>query len=204
MILYLCHSAFAGSLKTMDILQRKVILEDAVEYKFFLVQTNCFSSKEIKERLKSLEEKILAKVAPLLIQYIWQHQPFNLKYHPEKGITLSCHWLQSINIGLYGDPFFHEWQEMFQLTLGGALSLVTTSRMSGLLFTSYSKSRRLSQMWQLGEMKLVFFKQHINLNMSLFVFIYIKTFIFLFVREELRTMMGSFYWLRLLIIFQSG
>lgn len=71
----------------MDILQRKVILEDAVEYKFFLVQTNGLSFKQIEERLKRLIEEILAKVAPLLIQYIWQHQPFNLEYHPEKGRT---------------------------------------------------------------------------------------------------------------------
>lgn len=59
--------------------------------------------------------------------------------------------------------FFCEWQEMFQLTLEDALSSVTTWRMSGSLFTSYSKSQRLSQMWQLGEMKLVSFKQHTNL-----------------------------------------
>lgn len=75
----------------MDILQRKVVLEDAVEYKFFLVKTDGLNSKQIEERLKTLLEEILAKAAPLLIQYIWQHQPFNLKYHPEKGITLSCH-----------------------------------------------------------------------------------------------------------------
>lgn len=75
----------------MDILQRKVILEDAVEYKFFLVQTDCLNSKQIKERLQRLVEEILAKVAPLLIQYIWQHQPFNLKYHADKGLfALSC------------------------------------------------------------------------------------------------------------------
>lgn len=75
----------------MDILQRKVILDDAVEYKFFLVQTDGLNPKQIEERLKSLVEEILAKLAPLLTQYIWQHQSFNLKYHPETGITLSCH-----------------------------------------------------------------------------------------------------------------
>lgn len=73
----------------MDIFQRKVIFEDAVDYKFFLVQANSLSSKQTEERLKQLAEEILAKVAPLLIQYIWQYQPFNLKYHPEKGITFS-------------------------------------------------------------------------------------------------------------------
>lgn len=77
----------------MDILQRKVSSVDAVEYKFFLVQTDSSSSKQTEERLRNLVEEILANVAPLLIDYIWQHQPFNLKYQPEKGITLSHCWL---------------------------------------------------------------------------------------------------------------
>lgn len=84
-------SAFVGNLKAMDIFQRKVILEDAIEYKLFLVQADSLSSKQTEERLRSLVEEILANVAPLLIQYIWQHQPFNLKYHPEKGTTLPSH-----------------------------------------------------------------------------------------------------------------
>lgn len=86
----------------MDIFQRKVVLEDAVEYKFFLVQADSLSSKRIEERLKILVEEILAKVAPLLIQYIWQHQPFNLKYHPERGTTSSSHYLSTHDIGPHG------------------------------------------------------------------------------------------------------
>uniref|UniRef100_A0A671YXV8 Ecdysoneless homolog (Drosophila) n=1 Tax=Sparus aurata TaxID=8175 RepID=A0A671YXV8_SPAAU len=66
----------------MDALQRRVILEDMVQYKLFLVQSN---SQQTDEHLPQLVDEILAKVAPFLIQYIWQHQPFNLKYHPEKG-----------------------------------------------------------------------------------------------------------------------
>ncbi|KAM8738233.1 protein ecdysoneless homolog isoform 1-T2 [Acanthopagrus schlegelii] len=66
----------------MDALQRRVILEDMVQYKLFLVQSN---SQQTEEHLPQLVDEILAKVAPFLIQYIWQHQPFNLKYHPEKG-----------------------------------------------------------------------------------------------------------------------
>lgn len=68
----------------MDALQRRVILEDMVQYKLFLVQSN---SQQTDEHLPQLVDEILAKVAPFLIQYIWQHQPFNLKYHPEKGIV---------------------------------------------------------------------------------------------------------------------
>ncbi|XP_022054046.2 protein ecdysoneless homolog [Acanthochromis polyacanthus] len=69
----------------MDALQRRVIQEDMVQYKLFLIQTDGSSTQEIKSCLTDLLEEILAKVAPLLMQYIWQHQPFNLRYHPEKG-----------------------------------------------------------------------------------------------------------------------
>lgn len=44
--------------------------------------------------LQQLVEEILAKVAPLLVQYIWQQQPFNLKYHTEKGTVLVLTWIQ--------------------------------------------------------------------------------------------------------------
>uniref|UniRef100_A0A669F3F8 Ecdysoneless homolog (Drosophila) n=1 Tax=Oreochromis niloticus TaxID=8128 RepID=A0A669F3F8_ORENI len=69
----------------MEALQRRMIEEDMVQYKLFLIQPSSSSSQKTEERLTHLVEEILAKVAPLLIQYIWQHQPFNLKYHPEKG-----------------------------------------------------------------------------------------------------------------------
>uniref|UniRef100_A0A672JLQ8 Ecdysoneless homolog (Drosophila) n=1 Tax=Salarias fasciatus TaxID=181472 RepID=A0A672JLQ8_SALFA len=61
-----------------------VMQEDVVQYKLFLIQSECLSSQQTQNRLTHLTEEILAKVAPLLMQYIWQHQPFNLKYHPEK------------------------------------------------------------------------------------------------------------------------
>lgn len=70
----------------MDALQRRVFLEDTVQYKLFLIQPDASNSPQTEERLTHLVEEILAKVAPLLIRYIWQHQPFNLKYLPEKGI----------------------------------------------------------------------------------------------------------------------
>ncbi|XP_028982844.1 protein ecdysoneless homolog [Betta splendens] len=69
----------------MDALQRKVLMEDMVQYKLFLVQSDKLTLKQTEERLLHLVEKILAEVAPLLIQYIWQHQSFNLRFYPEKG-----------------------------------------------------------------------------------------------------------------------
>ncbi|XP_035028794.2 protein ecdysoneless homolog [Hippoglossus stenolepis] len=69
----------------MDVMQRRRIHEDTVQYKLFLIPTDASSSQQTAERLPHLLDEILAKVAPLVIQHIWQHQPFNLKCHPEKG-----------------------------------------------------------------------------------------------------------------------
>ncbi|XP_044070259.1 protein ecdysoneless homolog [Siniperca chuatsi] len=69
----------------MDALQRRVVQEDVVQYKLFLIQPDGSTSQQSEEHLTHLVEEILAKVAPFLIQYIWQHQSFNLKYHPKNG-----------------------------------------------------------------------------------------------------------------------
>lgn len=69
----------------MDSLQRSVVVEDTVQYQLFVVQPD--GSNVTEERLTHLSEAILAKFAPLLVQYIWQNQPFNLKYHSEKGMN---------------------------------------------------------------------------------------------------------------------
>lgn len=74
----------------MDVLQRRVIQEDMVQYKLFLIQPAASASHQNEERLKCLTGEVLAKVAPLLVQYIWQHQPFSLKYYPENGKSLNC------------------------------------------------------------------------------------------------------------------
>ncbi|XP_056252290.1 protein ecdysoneless homolog [Seriola aureovittata] len=89
----------------MDALQRRVIQEDMVQYKLFLIQPDGSSSQQTEEHLSQLVEEILAKVAPLLIQYIWQHQPFNLKYHPEKG-SVPAHIGGSTQ---FGDNVEDEW-----------------------------------------------------------------------------------------------
>uniref|UniRef100_A0A1A7WHQ5 Ecdysoneless homolog n=2 Tax=Iconisemion striatum TaxID=60296 RepID=A0A1A7WHQ5_9TELE len=89
----------------MDALQKRMIQEDMVQYKLFLVQSNGLSSQQTEERLKRLTEDILAKVAPLLVQYIWQHQPFSLRFHPEKG-NIPAHIGGSTQ---FGDNVEDEW-----------------------------------------------------------------------------------------------
>lgn len=86
-----------------------------------------------------LVEEIMASVAPLLVQHIWQNQPFNLKYHPEKGTAASlrfrsCWSRVSAVLGLEEHDSCSV-QEMFQPTLVEAHSLGTMWRMSGSSFT---------------------------------------------------------------------
>ncbi|KAK2824461.1 hypothetical protein Q5P01_021636 [Channa striata] len=84
---------FSGHLKrrkdkgrtTMDARQRTVVTEDVVQYKLFLVQPDESASQSTEAHFSHLVQEVLAKVAPLLTQYIWQHQSFSLKYCPEKG-----------------------------------------------------------------------------------------------------------------------
>ncbi|KAK2878909.1 hypothetical protein Q8A67_019700 [Cirrhinus molitorella] len=69
----------------MDVLKRPSIPEDAVQYQLFLVHRDQSDAEGHERFLQQILQNILAEIAPLLVQYIWQHQPFNLKYHPEKG-----------------------------------------------------------------------------------------------------------------------
>ncbi|KAJ7324207.1 hypothetical protein JRQ81_017227 [Phrynocephalus forsythii] len=57
--------------------------EDAVKYQLFL--TNEPDDPEhYEEVFQQYIERILAHLAPMLVSYIWQYQPFNLKYKPGK------------------------------------------------------------------------------------------------------------------------
>ncbi|XP_019124819.2 protein ecdysoneless homolog [Larimichthys crocea] len=89
----------------MDALQRRVIQEDMVQYKLFLIQPHGSDPQQTEQHLTRLLEEILAKVAPHLIQYIWQHQSFKLKYHPEKG-DVPAHIGGSTQ---FGDNVEDEW-----------------------------------------------------------------------------------------------
>ncbi|XP_068424283.1 protein ecdysoneless homolog [Clinocottus analis] len=95
----------------MDCLQRRVIQEDMVQYKLFWIKTDSLTSQKTEEHLTHLVEEILAKVASLLIKYIWQHQSFNLKYHPEKG-DVPAHIGGSTQ---FGDNVEDEWFVVYLL-----------------------------------------------------------------------------------------
>nr|XP_046209908.1 protein ecdysoneless homolog [Oncorhynchus gorbuscha]XP_046209909.1 protein ecdysoneless homolog [Oncorhynchus gorbuscha] len=89
----------------MDLLRRTAMQEDMVQYDLFLVQPNLSDTQADELCLQHLVEEILAKVAPLLTRHIWQQQPFNLKYHTEKG-GVPAH------IGgctVFGDSVDDEW-----------------------------------------------------------------------------------------------
>ncbi|XP_037322104.2 protein ecdysoneless homolog [Pungitius pungitius] len=95
----------------MDNLQRRTIQEDVVQYKLFWIQTDSSTSQQTEEHLTHLVEEVLAKVASLLIQYIWQHQSFNLKYHPEKA-GVPAHIGGSTQ---FGDNVEDEWFVVYLL-----------------------------------------------------------------------------------------
>ncbi|XP_041738739.1 protein ecdysoneless homolog isoform X1 [Coregonus clupeaformis] len=93
------------AIPTMDPLRRTAVQEDMVQYYLFLVQPNLSDTQADELCLQHLVEEILAKVAPLLMQYIWQQQPFNLKYHTEKG-GVPAHIGGST---VFGDSVEDEW-----------------------------------------------------------------------------------------------
>ncbi|KAM9324985.1 protein ecdysoneless homolog [Gastrophryne carolinensis] len=69
----------------MDKELKLVVVEDFVEYRLFLVRDEENDAEKHKDILLKYIEQILAKFAPLLTEYIWQNQPFHLKYKPQKG-----------------------------------------------------------------------------------------------------------------------
>lgn len=62
-----------------------MVVEDFVEYHLYLVPDDPSDPAKLKQILKQYIEQILAKLAPLLADYIWQNQAFNLKYKSRKG-----------------------------------------------------------------------------------------------------------------------
>uniref|UniRef100_A0A6Q2YBR3 Ecdysoneless homolog (Drosophila) n=1 Tax=Esox lucius TaxID=8010 RepID=A0A6Q2YBR3_ESOLU len=89
----------------MDPIRRTTVPEDMVQYYLYLVKPNLTDTQADELHLQHLVEEILAKFATLLVQYIWQQQPFNLKYHPAKGGDPA-------HIGgstLFGDNIEDEW-----------------------------------------------------------------------------------------------
>lgn len=82
-----------------------MIAEDSVQYCLFLVPPDPSDPKDREKCLQQYIERILAQFAPLLTQYIWQNQPFNIKYVPEKGV-MPAHIRGCTN---FGDNVEDEW-----------------------------------------------------------------------------------------------
>ncbi|KAE8590831.1 hypothetical protein XENTR_v10018223 [Xenopus tropicalis] len=89
----------------MDGNKKLVVVEDFVEYKLYMVTQKPSDAETERKILQEYIERILAKFAPLLAPYIWQNQPFNLRYKAKKGDTPA-------NIGgmtYFGDNIEDEW-----------------------------------------------------------------------------------------------
>ncbi|KAF4102097.1 protein ecdysoneless homolog [Onychostoma macrolepis] len=95
----------------MDFLKRPSIPEDAVQYQLFLVHPDPSDSEAHERFLQRILQNILAEIAPLLVQYIWQHQAFNLRYHPEKG-DVPAHLG---GVTQFGDNVEDEWFVVYLL-----------------------------------------------------------------------------------------
>ncbi|XP_004701216.1 protein ecdysoneless homolog isoform X1 [Echinops telfairi] len=80
-------------------------VEDTVEYHLFLLTNDPKDPEEHKEVMLKYIEKIMTHFAPMLVPYIWQNQPFNLKYKPGKG-DVPAHMF---GITKFGDNIEDEW-----------------------------------------------------------------------------------------------
>ncbi|KAM6067429.1 protein ecdysoneless homolog [Chlamydotis macqueenii] len=85
----------------MEGIGRAAPAEDAVSYRFFAARAGAGSEAV----LRGCAEAIVVRFAPLLAAYIWQQQPFRLRYRPPRGETPA-------HIGgttLFGDNVEDEW-----------------------------------------------------------------------------------------------
>lgn len=81
------------------------MVEDAVEYHLFLIPDKARGTEEHREILQKYIERIMTQFAPILVPYIWQNQPFNLKYKPAKG-GVPAHMY---GMTKFGDNIEDEW-----------------------------------------------------------------------------------------------
>lgn len=81
------------------------MVEDAVEYHLFLTPEKPREAEEHREILQKYIEQIMTQFAPILVPYIWQNQPFNLKYKPAKG-GVPAHMY---GMTKFGDNIEDEW-----------------------------------------------------------------------------------------------
>lgn len=56
--------------------------EDAVRYQLFLLPPG---AEQGEDALPRCAERVLARLAPLLVSYVWQREPFSLRARPARG-----------------------------------------------------------------------------------------------------------------------
>lgn len=81
------------------------VVEDVVEYHLFLIPDEARDTDGHRESLQKYIERIMTQFAPILVPYIWQNQPFNLKYKPAKG-GVPAH---IYGMTKFGDNIEDEW-----------------------------------------------------------------------------------------------
>ncbi|EAW54477.1 ecdysoneless homolog (Drosophila), isoform CRA_a [Homo sapiens] len=89
----------------MEETMKLATMEDTVEYCLFLIPDESRDSDKHKEILQKYIERIITRFAPMLVPYIWQNQPFNLKYKPGKG-GVPAHMF---GVTKFGDNIEDEW-----------------------------------------------------------------------------------------------
>ncbi|XP_004846324.1 protein ecdysoneless homolog isoform X3 [Heterocephalus glaber] len=80
-------------------------VEDTVEYHLFLIPDESKDPGKHREILEKYIERIMTQFAPMLAPYIWQNQPFNLRYKPGKG-GVPAHMY---GMTKFGDNIEDEW-----------------------------------------------------------------------------------------------
>ncbi|XP_065495096.1 protein ecdysoneless homolog [Caloenas nicobarica] len=86
----------------MEGLLRPVVAEDAVRYRLFAAAAGGAGAEALLRRCAAA---IAGRLAPLLAAYVWQREPFRLRYAPARGETPA-------HIGgttLFGDNVEDEW-----------------------------------------------------------------------------------------------
>ncbi|XP_017710013.1 PREDICTED: protein ecdysoneless homolog [Rhinopithecus bieti] len=89
----------------MEETMKLATMEDTVEYHLFLIPDESRDSDKHKEVLQKYIERIMTQFAPMLVPYIWQNQPFNLRYKPGKG-SVPAHMF---GVTKFGDNIEDEW-----------------------------------------------------------------------------------------------
>uniref|UniRef100_A0A8C9DHN0 Ecdysoneless cell cycle regulator n=1 Tax=Prolemur simus TaxID=1328070 RepID=A0A8C9DHN0_PROSS len=89
----------------MEETMKLATVEDTVEYHLFLIPDESRDPEEHKEILQKYIERIMSQFAHMLAPYIWQNQPFNLKYKPGKG-GVPAHMF---GMTKFGDNIEDEW-----------------------------------------------------------------------------------------------